>query len=452
MYKIRFVQWGWRKYEFKPRRGSSAASKVSTRSQNNSQPKNTQARKEATTEMIETKLTAPMLHQNDDARHVSTMLAVVRQYMNGSADHIKRPPWMGWTATSKFDTPPYSSGDDWTDRYLVPVHLALRSALWSFDSGDAVGGGRLLRRAFRMLDEKLRSERLIPPSYICSILAALVEAKRFDLGKMFLEFVVSRISVQACRHPLVLVCKLLLSAIDRGHCTEFLIKSIDVEARSLADVRGMEHHQDTTEFWSLPDKAIYCPGEVVYGMVSRVERAGRILPRYVQLLQHAKANLGDLHHACLSLETAIIIYCLQQGVQRTFAPELGARLVARLEQYYGERGVAFESWESEHYQPYVDSCVELVISHYLSGRTDQAIKIAHKLAGLPTVVSEGVRGGIHTMLFYCQLYLEKIGKLDEADELKRTRISSNYYTSLETEFATEEREFASRVQKQDPTL
>lgn len=394
---------------------------------------------------------------------MGTLITAVRHYMDGSAEDHDVPCWM---TTSKYENPFSATGKNWAEMYASPVYYSMRSALWSFSQGDGITGGRLLRRTFRILDERLqglRDGRPVVASYCCSIVVFLVSSRRTDLAVMFLKFVTSRVSLISRRHPLALMCEPLLSVLLRkgGKDHEAFVKLslvnvLKVEAASLADLRGPEH-RDRVYFWSRYDAPIRVSDNYGVGEDLRVlstDRVEQISTYYDSLLRDAEAEFGDMiHPTYLFLEGATISFHARWGYQRDVAIKRSEGMFARLRKHYSDRGLPVEAWSEQHQQAYIEVSTYLWPLYLWAGRADEAIDEARKLASLRATTFKTMAGswiGVDILVLWFESFLIKAGRKDDAEYFSTWRLACDYYTSLEHEFAAEEEEFVQTRLTQEP--
>lgn len=353
MYEYRFKKENWAKYSFKGHRAAFKAGQTVLQRNGKSRTKLSEhetfelraVRELRRARRQERALAYPLLHQNDQARDIHTVLTLTQQFIMGESE----TGVVYCSSQPKLDTTRRFCSGCGTDMYQTFI-----SALAAFSFNDFILGGRLLRRAFRALEGEIDHLGVIRSVEYCfSIPYLFLSYGRNDLAILVLKYMVPRLQMIPKRHPLAMICGPLLSIVQDSRQPSR--DSMDRVLQLGADTFAEAHSDDFRAL--LYFRARFCTLDT--------KAAEKMFLAYRGLVAEYLAQFGEMHPMTLSTEREMLELVARYRLQPAVARELCELAIAKIEDYYAVRNIPTQRWSHSHQKLWMDlGCllVEIVAS------------------------------------------------------------------------------------------
>lgn len=434
MYKYRFTKWGWHKYNSKSQRSAATTRRPIIRPEGKSRSKfvNIDGSRQSTFRAVrnadrgERVLVYPLLHQNDQARHINIVLKMTQQYIEGEMetgiDFGKTDP--NTQRTSLF-----------SDNHGTNMYQTLVSALGAFILNDIVVGGRLLRRAFRILEIDINHMGLIQSVEYCfSIPHLFVAYGRNDLAILLLKYMAPRLRMIPKRHPLVIICEPLLSLLQtpRQLSQDSLERVLGLGIDTFAAVRPWDC-RTILHFRSR------------FSSNTRAEALEEIISSYLDLIQVSLEELSDMDPKVLGIEREVLDFVTRHRFQPVKTMQWCQAVISKIEAHYAKGGIPAQGWREEHQKVWIDIHCLLIESMAFGGDLDQAIKKSRDVYDFVGTTRRSLAPNKwhanHSFQIWLEVMLYAVGKMDEVEEFREVRMGFKQYRLLEKESVAEEQDF-----------
>lgn len=433
MYKYRFKKWNWAKYISKGHRAAIEAGQVVLQRNGKSRTKLSEhenfklraVRELRKARRQERALAYPLMHQNDQARDIHTVLTLTQQFIMGESEtgvvYCSRQPTLDTTRR-------FSSGRG-NDMYQTFI-----SALAAFSFNDFILGGRLLRRAFRALESKIDHLGVIRSVEYCfSIPYLFLSYGRNDLATLLLKYLAPRLRMIPKRHPLAIICGPLLSIVQdsRQPSRDSLDRVLHLGADTFA-----EAHSDNFRA-VLYFRARFCTLDT--------KAAEKMFLAYQSLLTGYSARFGEMHPITLSTEREMLDLVARYRLQPAVARDLCELAIAKIEDYYAERNIPTQRWSQSHQKLWMDLGCLLVETVASGGDLPRAIRRSRDIyafvANTSGCLSSTRWYAINSFQIWLEVMVYSLGQVKVGDEFRRSRLSSEQYLVLDKESIEEEEDF-----------